>query len=147
MKHRVSNAFTLAEVLITLGIIGVVAAMTMPTLINRTNGAQYKAALKKALSAMSQGVTMSVAQDDISFADNTSSGRIASIDLSQGITTSAILYNKMKVVDVQAVSNMMSEHPEYSPAYPNSIDSGMNFPTVDTYLYFADGSMLHSVIS
>ena len=27
------NAFTLAEVLITLGIIGVVAAMTLPTLI------------------------------------------------------------------------------------------------------------------
>lgn len=27
------NAFTLAEVLVTLGIIGVVAALTMPTLI------------------------------------------------------------------------------------------------------------------
>ncbi len=33
------KAFTLAEVLITLGIIGVVAAMTMPTLMNSTNGA------------------------------------------------------------------------------------------------------------
>ena len=31
--------FTLAEVLITLGIIGVVAAMTIPTLIANTNGA------------------------------------------------------------------------------------------------------------
>ena len=51
------SAFTLAEVLITLGIIGVVAAMTMPTLMNQTNGAQYKAAYKKALSAISQGVT------------------------------------------------------------------------------------------
>ncbi len=30
MKKK--NAFTLAEVLITLGIIGIVAAMTMPTL-------------------------------------------------------------------------------------------------------------------
>lgn len=30
------KAFTLAEVLVTLGIIGVVAAMTMPTLINNT---------------------------------------------------------------------------------------------------------------
>lgn len=29
-------AFTLAEVLITLGIIGVVAAMTLPSLVNRT---------------------------------------------------------------------------------------------------------------
>ena len=64
------NAFTLAEVLITLGIIGVVAAMTMPTLINQTNGAQYKAAYKKALSAISQGVTLNVALDDVSFADD-----------------------------------------------------------------------------
>ena len=31
-KHW-SNAFTLAEVLITLGVIGVVAAVTMPTLV------------------------------------------------------------------------------------------------------------------
>ena len=63
------NAFTLAEVLITLGIIGVVAAMTMPTLINQTNGAQYKAAYKKALSALSQAITLNVALDDVSFAD------------------------------------------------------------------------------
>ncbi len=41
------QGFTLAEVLITLGIIGVVAVMTMPTLMNSTQGAQYKAAYKK----------------------------------------------------------------------------------------------------
>ena len=35
--QTVRQAFTLAEVLITLGIIGVVAAMTIPTLMNRTN--------------------------------------------------------------------------------------------------------------
>ena len=63
------NGFTLAEVLITLGIIGVVAAMTMPTLMNSTQGAQYKAAYKKALSAIAQGVTLNVALDGASFAD------------------------------------------------------------------------------
>ena len=61
--------FTLAEVLITLGIIGVVAAMTMPTLMNSTQGAQYKAAYKKALSAISQAVTLNVALDEWNFAD------------------------------------------------------------------------------
>lgn len=66
---RAMNGFTLAEVLITLGIIGVVAAMTMPTLMNSTQGAQYKAAYKKALSAISQGVTLNVALDGSSFAD------------------------------------------------------------------------------
>ena len=58
------SGFTLAEVLITLGIIGVVAAMTMPTLINSTNGAQYKTAYKKALSVMSQAVAMNIALND-----------------------------------------------------------------------------------
>ncbi len=63
--------FTLAEVLITLGIIGVVAAMTMPTLMNQTQGAQYKTAYKKALSALSQAVTLNVALDEWNFADTT----------------------------------------------------------------------------
>ena len=71
---RLSNksAFTLAEVLITLGIIGVVAAMTMPTLMNSTQGAQYRAAYKKALSALSQAVTLNVALDDYNFAQTSS---------------------------------------------------------------------------
>ena len=58
------QGFTLAEVLITLGIIGVVAAMTIPTLISNTNGAQFKTAYKKALSTLSQAAIMNVALDD-----------------------------------------------------------------------------------
>ena len=56
--------FTLAEVLITLGIIGVVAAMTIPTLISNTNGAQFKTAYKKALSTLNQAVLMNIAMED-----------------------------------------------------------------------------------
>ena len=56
--------FTLAEVLITLGIIGVVAAMTIPTLISNTHGAQFKTAYKKALSTLNQAVVMNVALED-----------------------------------------------------------------------------------
>ena len=58
------SGFTLAEVLITLGIIGVVAAMTMPTLLNSTQGAQYRTAYKKALSVLSQAIVLNVALDD-----------------------------------------------------------------------------------
>ena len=43
-------AFTLAEVLITLGIIGVVAALTMPTLIQNHQKQVYVTGLKKAYS-------------------------------------------------------------------------------------------------
>ena len=41
------QAMTLAEVLITLGIIGVVAAITLPTLINNYQNTQYVTSLKK----------------------------------------------------------------------------------------------------
>ena len=61
--------FTLAEVLITLGIIGVVAAMTIPTLISNTNGAQFKSAYKKALSSLNQAVLMNVAMEDTDFSN------------------------------------------------------------------------------
>lgn len=47
-------AFTLAEVLITLGIIGVVASMTLPAVINKTHDKQYKIAYRKAYSSLSQ---------------------------------------------------------------------------------------------
>ena len=68
--------FTLAEVLITLGIIGVVAAMTIPTLMSNTNSSEMKTAYKKILSAMNQAVTMSVALNYVDFADitNTATG-------------------------------------------------------------------------
>ena len=52
-------AFTLAEVLITLGIIGVVAAMTMPSLIANYQKKQTVTQLKKAYSELSQALKMS----------------------------------------------------------------------------------------
>ena len=52
------EAFTLAEVLITLVIIGVIAAITVPTLMNNTNGEEYKSALKKAISAVNQAFAL-----------------------------------------------------------------------------------------
>ena len=99
--------FTLAEVLITLGIIGVVAAMTMPTLINQTNGAQYKAAYKKALSAISQGITLNVALDDKSFADAT----VASTTTPPDNSIAKFLQQRMNVVNIDDGSS-------YSPAFP-----------------------------
>ncbi|MDD3237306.1 MAG: type II secretion system protein [Candidatus Gastranaerophilales bacterium] len=50
------KAFTLAEVLITLVIIGVIAALTIPSLLNNTNKEEYKTGLKKAYSALNQAL-------------------------------------------------------------------------------------------
>ena len=52
------KAFTLAEVLITLGIIGVVAAMTLPTLIQNYKDKERVTALKKQYSIFSQALKM-----------------------------------------------------------------------------------------
>ncbi len=60
--------FTLAEVLITLGIIGVVAAMTIPTLIANTNGAKFRSQFKKTLSTLNQAGLMAQAQYDFDYA-------------------------------------------------------------------------------
>ena len=51
-------AFTLAEVLITLGIIGIVAAMTLPALINNYRKTVTVNQLKVAYSIMAQALTM-----------------------------------------------------------------------------------------
>lgn len=63
-KHK-KLAFTLAEVLITLGIIGVVAAMTMPSLISNYQQKQYEAKYAKAQNVMANGIKMMMAQNDI----------------------------------------------------------------------------------
>ena len=50
-----SAAFTLAEVLVTLGIIGVVSAMTVPTLMQNYQRQSYVTQLHKVYNEMSQG--------------------------------------------------------------------------------------------
>lgn len=53
------KGFTLAEVLITLGIIGIVAAMTMPSLIAENRKKQTVTLLKQAYSILSQAIILS----------------------------------------------------------------------------------------
>lgn len=53
------KAFTLAEVLITLGIIGVVASMTLPSVINNSARKKTTVQLKKAYTVLYNAVKMS----------------------------------------------------------------------------------------
>ena len=57
-------AFTLAEVLITLGIIGVVAAMTMPSLIQHHREKAMVTSLEKFVSTISQAVDLYKADNE-----------------------------------------------------------------------------------
>lgn len=62
MKMKIG--FTLAEVLITLGIIGIVAAMSIPSLINKVQEITFKSKLKKSYSLLSQTVKLMLADDN-----------------------------------------------------------------------------------
>lgn len=54
------KAFTLAEVLITLGVIGVVAAMTLSVLINKYRERQYVVGLKKAVAIIDNAYRLAI---------------------------------------------------------------------------------------
>lgn len=87
------SGFTLAEVLITLGIIGVVAAMTIPTLMNQTGQAQFKTGFKKMISVLNQAVTMNLALNNSDFsAMNTTTTDTASQSLY------ALFSNRMNIL-------------------------------------------------
>ena len=154
--------FTLAEVLITLGIIGVVAAMTMPTLMNSTQGAQYKAAYKKALSAISQGVTLNVALDGSSFADTVAGTAGETTKPNGGDSVASILNSRMNIVKAATAANagygMSGEGDDATTNFPGTVqtktceqagknpgDTGCTIKTVnvkpDTFLFFNDGAM------
>ena len=59
-------AFTLAEVLITLGIIGVVAAMTLPALISKYQMKVFETAFKKQYSVLQNAINYTVLEEGIS---------------------------------------------------------------------------------
>ena len=67
MKKR---AFTLAEVLITLAIIGVVAAISIPSVISNSQQQEFKTGLRKAVSVLNSAITMNMAIDGESPYDN-----------------------------------------------------------------------------
>lgn len=61
------NGFTLAEILITLGIIGLVAAMTMPVLFNKTQNKELQTAFLKTYSELNQLALLFAAEKVLQF--------------------------------------------------------------------------------
>lgn len=66
LKLSHSQGFTLAEVLITLGIIGVVAALTLPILIGNYKKTAYVTGLQKAYSVLNNMTKNAMAKDEVS---------------------------------------------------------------------------------
>ena len=59
--------FTLAEILITLGIIGVVAAVTIPMLISNYKKRSTETQLKKAYSLLVNASRQAIADDNLTY--------------------------------------------------------------------------------
>lgn len=81
-------AFTLAEVLITLGIIGVVAAMTMPTLLNKTRNKELHTAFLKTYSELNQVAGLFKADYGVSVSEYMS-GQISNPNAGNGLKSDA----------------------------------------------------------
>ena len=64
-SRKQRTVFTLAEVLVTLGIIGVVTALTLPTVIDNSRNKQLESALKKSYSTLSQALDMYYAEEGV----------------------------------------------------------------------------------
>lgn len=114
------RAFTLAEVLITLGIIGIVAAMTMPTVINNTKNKQLETSLKKAYSILAQ-VTQRVVVEDM--------GGVLDVDNAKDLSTYFVKYYK---------NGSVCRGTDKKTGCPNSGGTGSNFCTfmMNTYKTF-----------
>ena len=65
-EKRRKSAFTLAELLIVLSIIGIVAAMTLPVLVSNINDKIFKTKVKKAYFATKAACHQMLATDDVS---------------------------------------------------------------------------------
>ena len=132
------GAFTLAEVLITLGIIGVVAAMTMPALIENHKKTEYSSKLKKFNSVMQQAILMSE-QDNGDCGewgkDGGIQGDIKDEDGNNDFNANATVTEKfintylkpyIKIVSIKTLSNS---------------EVGSNFG--ESYMVFEDGSYVY----
>ncbi|MFI3301389.1 MAG: type II secretion system protein [Candidatus Gastranaerophilales bacterium] len=146
---EVRKGFTLAEVLITLGIIGVVAAMTMPTLMNSTQGAQYKTALKKVISSVSQGITMNYAIKEYDFASAVTETAVDSVATAQSVgymlssRMNLEVYSNADLVDTTVYTLPTAQ--SYSDIEGDGTFTATTAANLAKYtsLLFADGTMFY----
>ena len=143
--NKFKFAFTLSEVLITLGIIGIVAAMTLPSLVAKYKEKQRVTQLKKAYSVLNQAFMMAV--NDYGTPDNwglvkTDTGEVdeegnAILDNSGSEKALSILkkYIKYRSMKNGEIIGYVSSLDGRQAFWPWEVSS-------DKYTYIADGTVL-----
>ena len=146
MTNKIKKSgFTLAEVLITLGIIGVVAAMTLPALVGKYKEKQRVTQLQKAYSILNQAFLMAI--KDYGTPDNwglvkTATGEVDEegnqiLDNSGSIKAMGILkkYIKQKSFAENEIIGYVRSLDGREAWWPWQASS-------DKYIYIADGTVL-----
>jgi prepilin-type N-terminal cleavage/methylation domain-containing protein len=132
-------AFTLAEVLITLGIIGVVAAMTIPTLMAKINEQQTVSKLKKAQSTLANAYRLMENDDEYPLSECVSLGTFGTRE-NYAKNCFATLGKYFKVANISYPGNLNSEMFEKNK--PNcfwTIDDLGILQTLDGTIFYFDG--------
>ena len=96
------NGFTLAEALITLGIVGVVSALTIPSLMSNTTKEQIGPKLAKAVSAFEQANQALLNANSV---DSLSDARV----LTSESTYAGTLANHMKITPTGNTNEYLSK--------------------------------------
>lgn len=99
------NGFTLAEVLITLAIIGVVATMTLPALIANTGEQQAKTGLKKAINTLAEAAQMSEAVAGYDFSNLKAEANAINVSAADDDQSIVSLLRTRTVVDYQTTGD------------------------------------------
>jgi len=114
LKSKVFG-FTLAEVLIALGVIGVVVALTIPSLIQKTQDAEFHSAWKKEFSVISQ------AYDSVRADNNYDMSTYFTASGIDGLFTDMGKYISYRNADLSSV-NFSTVYKTLSGAYLSSLN-------------------------
>ena len=134
MKRKRLSGFTLAEVLITLAIIGVVAALSIPAVISNSQQQEFKTGLRKAVSVLNSAITMNMALDGESPYDNANLFGYLMKHMNISEVVEDIYHEKFSVT--------ASGGTNYWNAGFYTVD-GMRFEFVDTSTYSNEQHFLH----
>lgn len=129
------KAFTLAEILLTLTIIGVVAAATIPSLINSTKNTEFKVAYKKAFLNATDALKMANLNHEISYSPDWH-------DMASKKANFNAIKSKFNVIKDCSSNNNKDCWPSEGELF-----WGGNYPTDDAHAFIDNSGMVWSLLN
>ena len=141
------TGFTLAEVLITLGVIGVVAAMTLPTLIKEYQKHVWVNQLKKSVSTIENGFKMAMAEDEVDNLADTELFKSLNNSNYNGNSNNVVFENNLKkyfkFVTIENTSKPPYKTLNNPSAPPFGVSKEMIFTDGSSLVFFNNGPNGH----